>query len=582
MTIELSIEFLLGLLAEYKLVGREKSQYILNKKEYFETLYRNTLKKEPFVTDLLVFALKKEEVQIEEDFILKLIAGRAGCDYLVLDPLKIDSQLVISTISLPYGKKHLVMPLFEENGIITIAMANPFRMDIIDQLSTTTGKAISPVVAAPADIDKILDDIFGFKKSMKAAAKDVVKDNSNVGNLEQLRHISASAELDDKHIVRAVDYMLKYAIEQGASDIHIEPKKGDTLIRFRLDGIMHTIYSFPLEAQLPFLSRLKMLSRMDIAEKRRPQDGRIKITMDEGKEVELRTSTIPVVTGEKMVLRILEAGSFIKDLPQIGFSDVQLDYWRGAVEKGYGIMLVTGPTGSGKTTTLYSTLKEVATPDINIVSIEDPIEIVLNEINQMGVNPKAGITFSSALRHILRQDPDIIMVGEIRDKETAENAVQAALTGHLVFSTLHTNDTASTVERLIDLGVEPFLLGSVLSGIVAQRLVRKLCPFCSFDRDMLEEEKIELKLSTENNYRIKDSEGCVKCRYTGYKGRTAIIEYMPVTPKMTQLISKRAPTQEIRNNALMDGMVSLRESAIKKLADGVTSFKEIVKALYFE
>ncbi len=282
------------------------------------------------------------------------------------------------------------------------------------------------------------------------------------------------------------------------------------------------------------------------------------------------------------VLRILESGHFIRPLEEIGFDDPQLAAWRIAMKKGYGMLLVTGPTGSGKSTTLYSTLKELAKPDINIVAIEDPIEIVMSEINQMGVNTKAGITFSTALRHILRQDPDIIMVGEIRDKETADNAVQAALTGHLVFSTLHTNDTASTVERMIDLGIEPYLLASMLNGILAQRLVRKLCPYCSFARDMTDDEKVMLKLATDNTYRIKDAEGCVKCRFTGYKGRTAIIEYMPVAGKTSRLVATRASTDEIRQNAVMDGMITLRDSAIRKLAEGMTSFDEIVKALYFE
>ena len=325
-----------------------------------------------------------------------------------------------------------------------------------------------------------------------------------------------------------------------------------------------------------------MLARMDIAEKRRPQDGRIKVLTETGQEVELRASTIPVVNGEKMVLRILESGDFIKDTGNLGFTDDQLKTFSTAMKKSYGMVLVTGPTGSGKSTTLYSTLKTMASPEINIVSVEDPIEIVIEEINQMGVNNRAGITFSNALRHILRQDPDIVMIGEIRDKETAANAVQAALTGHLVLSTLHTNDTASSVERLNDLGVEYFMIAGVLNAVVAQRLVRKVCPHCSFTREMTEEEKITLDLPLDQSYKIKDAEGCVKCRFTGYKGRTAIVEIMPVNAKLRSLISSGASTEEIRNNAVMDGMMTLRESAIRKLADGVTTFDEIVKALYYD
>jgi len=524
--------------------------------------------------------LNFENIPVEEDFILKLIAGRSGCDFIHIDPLKIDSSLVVRTISLAYGKNNLVLPLTETKDTVKLAMADPFRMDLIDQLSATTKKNIEPFVASPEEILKTVIDIFGFKKSIKQAAKDYKKESFN--SLEQFTRLKTSEELDDKHIINAVDYMLAYAIEQEASDIHIEPKKEKTLIRFRIDGILHTIYSFPIEVHLPFVSRLKTMAKMDISDKRRPQDGRIKVQTKDGVEVELRVSTIPVVFGEKVVLRILDSSSFIKHLSQIGFVDNQYEKWKTAIKKNFGMLLVTGPTGSGKTTTLYSTLKELASGELNIVSIEDPIEIVIDEINQMSVNKKAGITFSSSLRNILRQDPDIIMVGEIRDKETAENAIQAALTGHLVFSTLHTNDTSSTIERLKDLGLQPFLIAAVLNGIIAQRLVRKICPFCSYERNLTEEEKIILNLPIENDYKVKDSEGCVKCRYTGYKGRTAIIEYMPITHKTRKIISSNGDAQEIKDNALMDGMITLRDAAIKKLADGITTFDEILKALYYE
>ncbi len=577
---ELSLSFVLGLLVEYGILPPDKKDLFLNKRDYYESLYRNRNKKDPFVTDLVLSMFREEGIPLEEERLLRLIAGRAGCDFVTPDPLRIDTRLVTTLISLPYGRAHRVLPLYEENGALVVAMADPFNLEVLDQLQATAKKPLYPVVAAPGTIEKLLGDIFGFKKSIKKAAEE--KERDHYASIEQLTKISEGGELDDKHIVNAVDHMLRYAVEQGASDIHIEPKRDETLIRFRLDGLMHTIYTFPIAAHASFLSRLKMLARMDIAEKRRPQDGRIKLMLGEEHEVELRASTIPTVYGEKMVLRILESSFFIRSLDALGFDEAQLAGWRHGAKKGYGMLLVTGPTGSGKSTTLYSTLKEIAKPDINIVSIEDPVEIVMPEINQMGINPKAGITFSSALRHILRQDPDIIMVGEIRDKETADNAVQAALTGHLVFSTLHTNDTASTVERMIDLGIEPFLLASVLNGILAQRLVRKLCPSCTYEREMSDEEKVTLKLPTENRYHIKAAEGCVKCRFTGYKGRTAIVEYLPVNAKMARLIAGRATTDEIRQNAVMDGMTTLREAAIRKLAEGLTSFDEIVKALYFE
>ncbi len=580
MKLELGLPLLLDILEEYSVITNQQRKVISAKKDYYNSMYENTFKKSAFITELLLFICEKEGLKVEEDQILKLIAARAGCDYLVIDPLKIDTQLAVKTISASYGRINRVLPLYKKEGSIVLAMANPFRMDIIDQLSATTSSDIIPVVASAKSIEDIIGDLFGFKKSIKAAADDRTKDTIN--DLENLTDLGKAKNMDDKHIINAVDYMLKYAIDQGASDIHIEPKRDQTHIRFRLDGVLHTIYSFPYEAHLPFLSRLKMLAKMDIAEKRRPQDGRIKVVTETGLEVELRASTVPVVNGEKMVLRILEAGAFIKGISDIGFSPEQKKMFETVLKKEYGMVLVTGPTGSGKTTTLYSTLKNMASPEINIISVEDPIEIVIDEINQMGVNKKAGITFSSSLRHILRQDPDIVMIGEIRDKETATNAVQAALTGHLVISTLHTNDTASTIERFRELNVEPFMIASVLNAIVAQRLVRKVCPHCSYHRDMSEEEKITLNLPVDNNYQIRDAEGCVKCRYTGFKGRTAIIEFMPITPKMRNLISSEATTDELRNNAVLDGMMTLREAAIRKLADGVTTFNEIVKALYYE
>jgi len=578
--LNLNAEFLLGLLGEYRMVTPDQKDYFLKKKDYYENLYINVFKKEPFITELLLFMADKERVEIDEEFLLKLIARRAGCDFIHIDPLKVDSQLVISTISQPYGRKNFVLPLYYKGDVIVLAMANPFRSDVIDQLSTTTGKKLFPVVASVKDIDKILLDVFGFKKSIKAAAKDAKKDV--ISNMEQLTTISSASEMDDKHVIKAVDYMLKYAIEQSASDIHLEPKKNETYIRFRIDGILHTIYTFPVAVHLSFVSRLKMLSRMDIAEKRRPQDGRIKVKMDDDREVELRSSTIPIVHGEKLVLRILESGNTIKTLEDIGFVEDQLEQWRSSMKKEFGMLLVTGPTGSGKSTTLYSNLKELANPNINIVSIEDPVEIVIDEINQMSINTRAGITFSTGLRHLLRQDPDILMIGEIRDSDTAENAVQSALTGHLVFSTLHTNDTAGSVQRLTDLGVEPFLIASVLNGILAQRLVRKLCSDCSFERDMTEQEKISINLPIDKEYKIKDSEGCVKCRYTGYKGRIAIVEFLQVTPQIKSMISKGATAEQIKDHAIVNGMITLRDAAIKKLADGVTSYSEILKALYYD
>lgn len=576
---KLSIEFILSILLEYGVISEDIYALFNAKKGQYFVLFQNRYKKEPFPTELFLFIATEEGLQIEEDSILKIIAGRAGCDVITIDPLKIDTSLVVSTISLPYGFRNKILPLGMKGNYILLAMADPFRNDLLEQLKLTSGKPILPILASVRDIEKVLVDLFGFKKSISAAAKDY--GNKQINDIEQLRVLTDVTGMDDTHIITAVDYMLKYGIDQGASDIHIEPKKNETYIRFRIDGILHTIYNFPSAVHLPFVSRLKMLAAMDIAEKRRPQDGRIKVQIESGAEVEIRTSTVPVVHGEKVVLRILETGNSLKPLEELGFVENQLEEWMNSMQKGFGMVLVTGPTGSGKSTTLYSTLKRLASSEINIITVEDPIEIVVEEINQIALNRRAGITFGKALRHILRQDPDIIMVGEIRDTETAENAVQAALTGHLVLSTIHTNDTSGSVQRFLDLGIEPFIIGSVLNGIIAQRLVRKNCPYCIEERPMTEREKITLGLPVGKDYMIHESEGCPRCRYTGYKGRTAIVEFMPVTQRMRELISKGATSEELRDNAVMDGMITMRESAIRKLAEGVTSFSEILKALFY-
>ncbi len=576
---KLSIEFILSVLLEYGVINEEVYALFNAKKGQYFVLFQNRYKKDPFPTELFLFIATEEGLQIEEDSILKIIAGRAGCDVITIDPLKIDTSLVVSTISLPYGFRNKILPLGMKGNYILLAMADPFRNDLLEQLKLTSGKPILPILASVRDVEKVLVDLFGFKKSISAAAKDY--GTKQINDIEQLRVLTDVTGMDDTHIITAVDYMLKYGIDQGASDIHIEPKRNETYIRFRIDGILHTIYNFPSAVHLPFVSRLKMLAAMDIAEKRRPQDGRIKVQIESGAEVEIRTSTVPVVHGEKVVLRILETGNSLKPLEEIGFVENQLEEWMNSMQKGFGMVLVTGPTGSGKSTTLYSTLKRLASSEINIITVEDPIEIVVEEVNQIALNRRAGITFGKALRHILRQDPDIIMVGEIRDTETAENAVQAALTGHLVLSTIHTNDTSGSVQRFLDLGIEPFIIGSVLNGIIAQRLVRKNCPYCIEERPMTEREKITLGLPVGKDYMIHESEGCPKCRYTGYKGRTAIVEFMPVTQRMRELISKGATSEELRDNAVMDGMITMRESAIRKLAEGVTSFSEILKALFY-
>ncbi|MFP4599880.1 MAG: GspE/PulE family protein, partial [Persicimonas sp.] len=388
-----------------------------------------------------------------------------------------------------------------------------------------------------------------------------------------------SIEATDRPIINAVEYLLHYAFDQRASDIHIEPKRDHTMVRLRIDGVLHNIYQFPRGIHRAFTSRLKMLARMDISEKRRPQDGRIKTERGE-REIELRVSSMPVAFGEKLVIRIFDPQAVIKDLGSVGMSDEEVAKWRRFIHRPHGMILVTGPTGSGKTTTLYSTLKELAAPEVNITTIEDPIEMVQEDLNQVLVQRRVDITFASALRTILRQDPDIIMVGEIRDAETAQMAAQAALTGHLVFSTLHTNDTASAITRLLDLDVEPFLLSSTLVGVMAQRLVRRICPSCKAKTELSAEqvELLDIKLPPRSDRTLPShyGEGCADCRGTGYFGRSGIFEMLPVDGTISKLISRQADAPEIRKAARADGMMSLREGAIRKLARGETTFEEVM------
>jgi len=385
-------------------------------------------------------------------------------------------------------------------------------------------------------------------------------------------------ESSDQHIVNAVEFMLQHAFDTRASDIHVEPKRDWSLIRFRIDGVLHDIQTIPKIVHAAIVSRVKTMSRLDIAEKRRPQDGRIKATRA-GREVELRISTLPVAFGEKAVMRIFDPDVLTQDLSALGFYPEELLLFNEFISRPHGIILVTGPTGSGKTTTLYSAMKSIASRDINITTIEDPIEMVIEEFNQTAVQPKIGIDFAGALRHILRQDPDVIMVGEIRDPETAQYAIQAALTGHLVFSTLHTNDSATSIGRLVDLGVERFLISSTLIGAMAQRLVRKICPHCIGERSLSADEANTLRLSVPpgKKIRVKEGQGCHECRGTGYLGRSGIFEILPIDDGVKELIVLGKDAPEIKREAVKNGMRTLRQSALRKLAEGNTTFEEVVR-----
>ena len=445
---------------------------------------------------------------------------------------------------------------------------------------------IKPYLATKSDIKRIIGEFFGFQKSISAAEDQfgVIPGGSasiDIGNLERYVKISSAKEItsSDQHIKTAVNHIFHYALEQRASDIHIEPKRNVSMVRFRIDGSLHTIYNLPKAVHSAIVARIKFLSRLDIAEKRRPQDGRIKIGEKSGRDVEIRVSTIPVAFGEKAVLRILDSELMFQKIDSLGFSTRDMEVYNSFITSPHGIILVTGPTGSGKSTTLYSTLKEIATPEKNIVTIEDPVEMVHEEFNQIAVQPLIDVTFTTILRSILRQDPDIIMIGEIRDRETAAHAVQAAMTGHLVFSTLHTNDAVASIARLRDLGLPSFMIATSLLGCMAQRLVKTICPGCVEDFEMNSEDllKMGFPVAESGAVVLRRGKGCRDCRGTGFRGRCGIFEIFPLSAKVKKMVADDVHTLELRQLAIREGMTTLREDAWDKVRRGITTYEEALR-----
>ncbi|MBF0465055.1 MAG: type II/IV secretion system protein [Nitrospirae bacterium] len=512
---------------------------------------------------------------INEDIITEALAKEIKMPYKKLDPLKLDLAVVTGHVPRPFALKYTLTPIEETGDSVVIAVADPFNMEGIDSLKQL--KKIKPqlVLSSRTDIIKIVREFFGFHSSI-AAANAQLKPTTDLGNLEQYVKMKGHGEIEvtDSHVINAVEYLMQYAFDQRASDIHIEPKRDKSVVRLRIDGVMHYVHSMPKPVHAPVTSRLKMMSRMDITERRRPQDGRIKTTY-KNKELELRVSTLPVAFGEKIVIRIFDPDVLMQTVENLGFYPREYQQFSSFLNRPNGIIMVTGPTGSGKTTTLYSSLRALSSPEVNIITIEDPIEMVIEDFNQVGVQAGIGVTFANILRTVLRQDPDIIMVGEIRDKETAENAIQSALTGHLVLSTLHTNDAPSTITRLLDLGIQAFLISSTIIGVVAQRLVRKICPHCKQERKMIPDEIDYLQLKP-GSYVVHYGEGCIECRGTGYRGRTAIFEIMELTERFKRLLTPNADAADLYKAARADGMVTLRESAIRKMLDGITTYEEVV------
>jgi general secretion pathway protein E len=522
---------------------------------------------------------------LSERVAMQALAQHVGLPFVDLDPLKIDAKLAPQLLSRPFARKHQALVIGADDRTVTVAVADPLDHALVEALEAHVRRQPRLVVSTPGDIQRLITDFYGFRGAVDAAEQQA-SGGVDIGNLERYVKLKRVEEIEasDSHVVSAVEYLLHYALDQRASDVHVEPRRDISVVRMRIDGVLHTVHQLPKVVHPAVVSRIKTLARLDIAEKRRPQDGRIKTARGD-REVEMRVSTVAVAFGEKLVIRIFDPGALVRDLPDIGMFESQFALAEKFLARPHGMILVTGPTGSGKTTTLYAALRTIATPEVNVVTIEDPIEIVVESFNQVAVQPKIGVGFAEALRHVLRQDPDVIMVGEVRDAETAEIALQAALTGHMVLATLHTNDAATAITRLLELGVDPFILASTLVGVVAQRLVRTVCASCRVETFLTPDQLTllgldvhELRAQGQNpELMVAFGEGCVKCRSTGLLGRTGVFEVLEVDDKIRKLVVAKASSKEITRQARHDGLLTLREAAIKKLAKGFTSFEEVLR-----
>ncbi len=520
---------------------------------------------------------------LDVEALTQFLARRSGLDYLRIDPLKVDAGKVGDVMSASYAERHKVLPVLVSASEVVIATSEPFVQDWVGEVERQSRRKVRRVVANPAEIKRYTAEFFALARSVRAAVKS--GSTTGVASFEQLVELGKSGrqlDANDQGVIQVVDWLWQYAFDQRASDIHLEPRREQGVIRFRIDGVLHPVYQVPPGVMNAITARVKLLGRMDVVERRRPQDGRIKTRGPSGDEFEMRLSTLPTAFGEKLVMRIFDPDTAVKDLSALGFTPHDAERWETLVQRPYGIILVTGPTGSGKTTTLYSTLRRVATESVNVSTIEDPIEKIDPALNQTQVQPQLDFSFAEGVRALMRQDPDIIMVGEIRDLETAEMAVQAALTGHLVFSTLHTNDAPSALTRLMELGVPAYLLNATILGVLAQRLVRTLCPLCKQPdergtTELLAEAVKPWKINN-GNYRPYKPVGCVDCRMTGFRGRMGIYELLTVTEAFRGLVHADVGMAALRKQAVIDGMRPLRLAGAMRASEGLTTLEEVVAA----
>ncbi|MCA3217322.1 MAG: type II/IV secretion system protein [Burkholderiales bacterium] len=513
------------------------------------------------------------------------LADKCGLPYQHIDPLRVDFARVVDLFSSSYATSHAILPLAIHGADVVVATSEPFADDWQAEIERLTRKGVKRVLANPLDVARFTVEFYKLAQSIKGANKSASTASSVVSNFESLVELGGKVDAENAHVVTIVDWLLQYAFDQRASDIHLEPKREQGVVRFRIDGVLHQVYQVPPGVLNAMISRIKLLGRMDVVEKRRPLDGRIKTKVNSGmlagREVEIRLSTLPTAFGEKLVARVFDPEVVVRGYGELGFSENEERTWKQLIARPSGVILVTGPTGSGKTTTLYSTLKVLATDEVNVSTVEDPIENIDPSLNQMQVNPGIDLGFADGLRALMRQDPDVIMVGEIRDKVTADMAVNAALTGHLVFSTLHTNDAASSIARLTELGVPHYMVNATLIGVLAQRLVRILCPHCKKPTDPPDEalwaELVAPWRSPVPKQMFKPV-GCLECRRTGYLGRTGLIEMLVMTDAMRALIAQGSDIARLRNQAARDGLRSLRVSGAEKIANGITTLDEVLRA----
>ena len=528
----------------------------------------------------VAMARASDDKPLDIEALTEYLATRVGLDYLRIDPLRVDVGKVAETMSANYAERHKVLPVQVTPNEVVIATSEPFITDWVAEVERQARRTVRRVLVNPLDLQRYTVEFFALAKSVRNAQK--TSGSLSASSFEQLVELGKSSkqlDANDQGVVKVVDWLWQYAFDQRASDIHLEPRREQGVIRFRIDGVLHPVYQMPLSVMAAMVARVKLLGRMDVIERRRPQDGRIKTRNLRGDEVEMRLATLPTAFGEKMVMRIFDPDTAFKDLDALGFSSHDAQRWEALIARPHGVILVTGPTGSGKTSTLYSTLKRVATEAVNVSTIEDPIEMIEPSFNQTQVQPQIDFDFPEGVRALMRQDPDIIMVGEIRDQQTAQMAVQAALTGHLVFSTLHTNDAPSAVTRLMELGIPNYLLSATLIGVLAQRLVRTLCKLCKQPEEGASSEALTEAVKPwklNGDYRPFKPVGCIDCRMTGFRGRIGLFELLTVTEALKQGITHEPSIDALRRQAVQDGMRPLRLAGALHVAQGMTTLDEVM------